>query len=171
MVIARWVGRLVDASLVRYNLEITIRRIVVRMVRLVVMVVVLILVLDKFGVQIAPLIAGIGVVGVGIGLAMQGVLGNVVAGLTIIFTKPFVIGEYVELLGEQGEVVDIGLFTTVLTHPDQSRVVIPNRKIVGEILHNHGAMRQLDLDVGVAYGSNLPKVLATVRSWSQTHAS
>jgi small conductance mechanosensitive channel len=121
-----------------------------------------VLALDKFGVQIAPLIAGIGVAGVGIGLAAQGVLGNVIAGLTIIFTKPFRVGEYIELLGVYGQVQSIELFSTTLTHPDRSRVVIPNRKIVGEILHNYGMIRQLDLNVGVAYSADLNRALAVV---------
>jgi len=103
------------------------------------------------------------VAGVGIGFAMQGILSNLIAGLTIIFTKPFRFGEYIEIIGVQGQVTSIELFTTTLLHPDQSRVVIPNRKIVGEVLHNYGHIRQLDLMVGVAYGSNLDTVLQVVR--------
>jgi len=100
---------------------------------------------------------------VGVGLATQGVLSNVVAGLTIIFTKPFRVGEYIEMAGVHGQVVTIELFSTVLVHADRCRVVIPNRKIVGEILHNHGMIRQLDLSVGVGYQSNIKEVLALVR--------
>ena len=73
-----------------------------------------------------------------VAFAMQGVLGNVVAGLTIIFTRPFRISEYIWIAGVEGKVEDITLFSTTLTHPDLSRVVVPNRKIVGEILHNYG---------------------------------
>jgi len=122
-----------------------------------------VLALDKFGVQIAPLIAGIGVAGVGIGLAAQGVLGNVIAGLTIIFTKPFRVGEYIELAGVNGQVTTIELFSTTLLHSDKSRVVIPNRKIVGEILHNYGSVRQLNLSVGIAYNADVDRALAVVR--------
>jgi small conductance mechanosensitive channel len=135
----------------------------VRVVRLLVFGLALVLALDKFGVPIAPMVAGIGVAGVGIGLAMQGVLSNFVAGLTIIFTKPFRVGEYVELIGVHGQVQNVELFTTTLLHPDQSRVVIPNRKIVGEVLHNYGTIRQIEINVGVGYGSNINDVLATVR--------
>jgi small conductance mechanosensitive channel len=103
------------------------------------------------------------VAGVGVGLAVQGVLGNLVAGFTIIFTKPFRFGEYIEIAGVQGQVTNIELFSTTLLHADQSRVVIPNRKIVGEILHNYGHIRQLDLSVGVAYGTNLNNALIIVR--------
>jgi small conductance mechanosensitive channel len=66
-----------------------------------------------------PLIAGLGVLGAGVALATQGVLSNVVAGLTVIFTKPFRVGEYLSLLGEEGEVLQITLFNTTLGHPDR----------------------------------------------------
>jgi small conductance mechanosensitive channel len=121
------------------------------------------LALEKFGVNIAALVTGIGVAGVGIGLAMQGVLGNVVAGLTIIFTKPFRVGEYIELLGVDGQVSAIEIFSTTLVHPDRSLVVIPNRKIVGEVLHNYGTVRQLNLSVGVAFGTNLEETITVLR--------
>jgi len=120
--------------------------------------------LGQLGVQIAPLLAGIGVAGLGVGLALQGVLSNVVAGLSIIFTKPYRVGEHISLLGVQGDVLTIDLFSTTLLHPDRSRVVIPNKKIVGEILHNFGNIRQLHLAVTVAYSTNLTEALALVRS-------
>jgi small conductance mechanosensitive channel len=148
--IARWTSNLTGNWLDKQKLEPPIRVLLVRVVRLLVMGLAFVLTLDKFGVQIAPLIAGIGVGGVGIGLAAQGVLGNVMAGVTIIFTKPFRVGEYIEL------------FSTTLLHGDRSRVIIPNRKIIGEIMHNHGAMRQLNLNVGIAYSADLNRALATV---------
>ena len=94
---------------------------------------------------------------------LQGVLGNLVAGLTIIFTKPFRVGEYIEVVGVSGEVKHIELFSTMLLHSDMSRVMVPNRKLVGEILHNYGHIRQLDLSVGVGYGTNMDGALKIVR--------
>ncbi len=160
--LARWIGGVFGKWLEKHRLEPPVRLLFVRIVRLVVVALAAILALDKFGVQIAPLIAGIGVAGVGIGLAAQGVLGNVIAGLTIIFTKPFRVGEYVEIAGVSGRVDNIELFSTTLQHADKSHVVIPNRKIVGEILHNYGTIRQLDLNVGIAYNADLNRALATV---------
>ena len=88
---------------------------------------------------------------------------NLFAGLTIIFTKPFRFGEYIEIAGVQGQVTNIELFTTTLLHSDQSKIVIPNRKIIGEILHNYGHIRQLDLSVSVAYGTNLTNAINVIR--------
>ena len=169
LVMARWVGRIIDRLLGRRDMEPPMRILIVRTISFVVIVFTLVLALDKLGVQVAPLVAGIGVAGVGVGLAMQGVLGNVVAGLTIIFTKPFRVGEYVDLAGVQGQVTSVELFSTVLLHADNSRVVVPNRKIVGEILHNYGAVRQLDLSVGVSYAANVDEVLAAVREIVSGH--
>ncbi len=160
---ARWLGRMLDRWLVKKAMEPPVRLLLVRVVRLLTFALALVIALQTVGVDMTALIAGIGVAGVGIGLAMQGVLGNLVAGLTIIFTKPFRFGEYIEIAGVQGQVTNIELFTTTLLHPDQSRVVIPNRKIVGEILHNYGHIRQLDLSVGVAYGTNIDNALNVVR--------
>jgi small conductance mechanosensitive channel len=160
---ARWLGNLTDRRLARKAVEPPIRMLGVRALRLVVMLFALVLALDKFGFQIAPLVAGIGVAGLGIGLALQGVLSNLVAGLTIIFTKPYRVGEHIEVVGARGDVATIELFSTTLLHPDRSRVIIPNRKIVGEILHNFGTMRQVTLTVGVPHSTDLAVALATAR--------
>ncbi len=163
LLVARWLGNLTTAWLNKHDLEPPVRVLLARVVRLMVFAFTLVVVMDRVGVPVTSLIAGIGVAGVGIGLALQGVLGNLMAGLTIIFTKPFRVGEYIEMLGVSGQVTNIELFTTTLIHSDRSRVVIPNRKIVGEIMHNYGTMRQVDLTVGVAYDANLSKVVLMVR--------
>jgi small conductance mechanosensitive channel len=160
-IVARWVGHLVDQRLQK-QMEPPMRLLIVRVLKIVVMLFAVVVALDKFGFQIAPLVAGIGVAGLGVGFALQGVLGNLVAGLTIIFTKPFRVGEYVELLNVRGDVTRIELFSTTLLHPDRSRVVIPNRRIVGEILHNYGTMRQRDLAVAVPHDADLTKVLGAI---------
>jgi small conductance mechanosensitive channel len=158
----KWVGTLVDGALDKFHLELPVKQLLVRVVRLLVLVLFAIMALQNLGVQLLPLVAGLGVAGAGIALAMQGVLSNIMAGLTIIFTKPFRVGEYISIVGEEGIVQDISLFSTILGHADQSRVVIPNRKVVGEILHNYGNIRQLDISVGVAYETNLDQAVEMV---------
>ena len=164
LLIARWVGNVIQRWLRTKAFDEPVSSLIVRIIKLLIIVSIGIMALGQMGVQITPLIAGIGVAGVGASLAMQGVLGNLVAGLTIIFTKPFKIGEYIELLGVSGQVTEIELFSTTLLHTDNSHVVVPNRKIVGEILHNYGKIRQLDLSVGIAYGTDLAVALSTVSS-------
>ncbi|MGD0208362.1 MAG: mechanosensitive ion channel domain-containing protein [Verrucomicrobiota bacterium] len=162
-IVARWIGKLLDRWLTGKAMEPPMRKLLVRIVRLLIFAMALVVALGTAGMDVTALIAGVGVAGLGIGLAMQGILGNLMAGLTIIFTKPFRFGEYIEIAGVQGQVTSIELFTTTLLHADHSQVIIPNRKIVGEILHNYGHIRQLDLSVGVAYNTNISGALVIVR--------
>jgi len=157
-----WAGRAVDRLLGRLELDVTVRILLVRMIRVAVLVLFGIMALQNLGIELLPLIAGLGIAGAGIALALQGVLGNLAAGLTIVFTRPFTVGEYVSIAGEEGEVDSISLFSTTLRHPDRSRVVVPNRKIVGEVLHNYGSIRQLGLSVGVAYDTDIGDAIATI---------
>lgn len=160
---ASWTGKFMDRWLTRRAMEQPMRTLLVRVLKLFVFATALVIALGTAGMNVTALIAGASVAGVGVGLALQGVLGNLFAGLTIIFTKPFRVGEYIEVAGVQGRVSKIELFATTLLHADRSRVVIPNRKIVGEILHNYGNIRQLDLTVGVAYSTKLNDALGIVR--------
>jgi small conductance mechanosensitive channel len=162
VMLARWIGNLTNRWLEPRVKEPPMRLLIVRIMRILVLVLTLLVALDKFGFQIAPLVAAVGVAGVGVGFAFHGVLANIIAGLSIIFTKPYRVGEYIELLGVHGQVVTVELFSTTLVQLDQSRVVIPNHKVVGEILHNYGTIRQLTLTVGVAYKANLQEALETI---------
>jgi len=160
--VARWVGRVFQGWLGKLELEPPVRELLLRVLRSLVFLFFALMAVQQLGFALAPVIAGLGVAGAGVALAMQGVLGNLAAGLTIIFTKPFRVGEYVSMVGVEGQVEAIELFNTKLSHPDLSTVVIPNRKIVGDILHNYGKIRQLDVAVGVAYNTDLNAALAAV---------
>ncbi|HTT44065.1 MAG TPA: mechanosensitive ion channel domain-containing protein [Steroidobacteraceae bacterium] len=157
--LSRWLTR----ALHRFELESPVRLLLARVAWALCFLLFLIIALQNLGVELLPLIAGLGVAGAGIALATQGVLSNMVAGLSIIFAKPFRVGEYIAIAGVEGTVETITLFSTTLLHVDRSRVVVPNRKIVGEILHNYGLIRQLDVLVGVAYDSDLPAALALIQ--------
>ena len=165
----RWAGRMIEPLLVKLELDETLRQLLIRMLRILVLGLFAIMALQNMGVQLLPLLAGLGVAGAGIALAMQGVLGNLAAGLTIIFTRPFKVGEYISIVDVEGTVEEIKLFNTVLSHPDRSRVAIPNRKIVGEILHNFGTLRQLDVVVGVAYDTDIKQALAAIHTLLAAH--
>ena len=158
----RWVGRGLSRALQKFNLEPPVLSLMERVAHLVVLGIFGIMALQNLGVELLPLIAGLGIAGAGVALAMQGVLGNLVAGLTIIFSQPFRVGDYISIVKEEGVVLEIDLFNTTLGHADLSHVVIPNRKIVGEILHNYGKIRQLAIEVGVAYDTDTRAAIALV---------
>lgn len=160
--LTRFVCRLLGKWLEGRHTEPPVRMLLTRVTWLIIMALFFMVALGTLGIAVGPLIALMSVAGVGVGLAMQGVLGNLVSGLVIIFTKPFRIGEYIEVVGNYGQVSVIELFSTTLVHPDRSHVVIPNRKISGEVLHNYGTIRQHDITVGVAYNTNLPAAIGVI---------
>jgi small conductance mechanosensitive channel len=157
-----WVKERLERRLARMDLERPVIELLARLTGVLTFGLFAVLALENLGIELLPLIAGLSVVGAGIALATQGVLSNLVAGLSILFAKPFRVGEYISIANEEGQIDHISLFSTTLTHPDRSRIVIPNRKIVGEILHNFGDTRQLDLAVNVAYDTDLGAALALI---------
>ena len=152
--VSGWVMRLCDRVLQRFHLEPPVRLLLVRIAQLCVLSLFVIIALQNLGVELLPLVAGLGVAG---------------AGLIIIFPQPFHVGDYLSINNEEGEVLDITLFNTTLGHPDRSRVIIPNRKIVGEILHNYGKIRQLNLLLRVAYGTDLALAFSLIESVLQAN--
>ena len=170
IIAAGWVGRALERGLHRFDLEPPVRQLLSRVARVLVICLFALMALQNLGVELLPLIAGLGVLGAGVALATQGVLSNIVAGLTIIFTKPYRVGEYIAIVGVEGQVEAITLFNTALTHPDRSRIIVPNRKVVGEILHNYGRIRQAEILLGVAYESDLALALDAIRDRVRANA-
>lgn len=160
---SRWVSRWSARALHHLDLEPAVRVLLARVVWLLSFILFAILALENLGVELLPLIAGLSVVGAGLALATQGILSNLVAGLSILLTKPFRTGQYISIVSEEGLVDTISLFSTTLRHNDHSLVVIPNRKIVGEILHNYGTIRQLDITVGISYDADVGGAVNAVR--------
>lgn len=161
--ISRRVASLVLALCERKNLDVTLSRFFASSARLTVIVATLIIVLPKVGIQITPFIAAIGAVGLGAGLAVQGLLSNYSAGLSIIFTRPFVVGDTIRVQGVRGIVEEVHLAYTLLTNEDGEIITIPNKHIVGEIIHNSQADTVLELNVGIAYGSDVDAAIEAIR--------
>jgi small conductance mechanosensitive channel len=164
VIVGGWAERWLARALRRFDLEPPLRVLLARVIRGLVLLLFLVMALQNLGVQLLPLIAGLGVAGAGIALAMQGVLSNMVAGLSIILTKPFRVGQYIQVAGVEGRVEHVSVFSTILTHADRSTVVIPNRKIVGEILHNYGHVRQVSVQVGVAPDTDVAAALQVIEA-------
>ncbi len=113
--------------------------------------------LSTFGVETTSVIAVLGAAGIAIGLALQGTLSNVAAGLMLLFLRPFKIGDWVEAANVSGTVREIGLFTTVIDTFDNVYISIPNSSIWTSKITNHAryGTRRLDLDIGIGYNSSL----------------
>lgn len=136
-----------------------------QVVRWLILLVGLVAVLNKLGVQTTSLVAVLGAASLAIGLALQGTLGNVAASLVILFTKPFQIGDAVTLGDLGGKVHRLGLFTTEIDDGDNRRVYVPNSKVfANEIINQstNGAVR-IEVQVDVAYETDLEKALAVLK--------
>ena len=116
--------------------------------------------LSQLGVETTSLAAVIAAAGLAIGLALQGSLSNLAAGVMIILFRPFKIGDYVEAGGTAGTVEDISIFTTSFKTPDNRQVIVPNNSITSGTIMNVSAKteRRIDLVVGVSYSDDLAKV-------------
>lgn len=169
VIVGGWAERWLLRALRRFDLEPPLRQLLCRVVRGLVLLLFIVMALQNLGVQLLPLVAGLGVAGAGIALAMQGVLSNIVAGLSIILTKPFRVGQYIQVAGVEGQVEQVSLFSTILLHSDRSKVVIPNRKIVGEILHNYGHVRQVSIQVNVTYDTDMAAALQVIHDVVQSN--
>ncbi len=149
--IARWVGGLVNGLCTKRELDVTLSRFFGNVVKMLVMVFVIIITMGKFGISIAPFIAALGALAFGSTLAFQGPLSNFGAGLVIILSRPFVVGNTLAVKGVAGIVEVITLTTTILSTEDGEQITIPNKLIVGEILHNSFANRVVEGSIGIAY--------------------
>ena len=152
------------------NFDSTLIRFLSSLVRYVLIAVTIIAVLGQFGVETTSLIAVLGAAGLAIGLALQGTLSNVAAGVMLLIFRPFKIGDFVEVAGESGTIQGITLFVTEMSTGDNVHVIIPNAQIWGAAVKNYSfhATRRIDLSIGVGYDDDLNKardaILQTITS-------
>jgi small conductance mechanosensitive channel len=138
--VANWTQRALQRSLARFlNIDPTVRQFLASMLRYAVLVLVIVAALTQIGVQTTSLLAVLGAAGLAIGLALQGTLSNIAAGLMLLWLRPFHLGDFVEVLGgvAAGKVKEIGLFTCQLETFDGVFLFVPNSALWNAALKNH----------------------------------
>ncbi len=158
--IAAKVANLVTRIFEKHQIDITLSNFTSNFVRILIIVMVGIIALGKLGISVTPMVAAIGAASLGAGLALQGMLANYAAGITIIVTRPFIVGNTIEIKGVGGLVKDIHLGMTVLTNEEGEEINIPNKHIVGEILHNSFANKLVETKFNISYQANTDEVVA-----------
>ena len=165
---ASWAGRAAERGAHRSNkLGPTVAPTLGKVVRVAALLVVLIAVLDAFGVETSALLAAVGAIGLGIGLALKDTIADVAAGVLLLGLRPFDAGDAVEVAGGTLGTVDaIDLFETRLTSFEGVPIVMPNRNVRNATIKNfsRAATRRIDLTVGVAYDADVDRAVAMVRS-------
>ena len=157
--LACWLGRLVVGFCEKHDLDITLSKFLGNMVKVLVLTFVIIIAIGKFGISIAPFIAALGAIAFGSSFALQGPLSNYGAGLSIILTRPFVVGNTISVQGVSGVVDEIRLAATILSTEDEEEITIPNKHIVGEITLNSFENRIVEATVGISYGDDPQKAV------------
>ncbi|WP_129791474.1 mechanosensitive ion channel family protein [Sphingosinicella sp. CPCC 101087] len=143
------------------RIDTTIGAFLARTIRYAIIVIVLIAVLQMFGVQTASLVAVLGASALAVGLALQGTLGNVASGIMIAFMRPFQIGDFVEINGQEGLVTELDLFFTEIVTLDDRRILVPNGQAVSNPITNFTikGKRRCVIDFGVSYDDDLDQVI------------
>lgn len=163
--LSKWVERMTRNALSKTRrIDLTLTKFLSSLARYLVLVFTVIAVLNQFGVQTASLIAVLGAAGLAIGLAMQGTLSNIAAGVMLSIFRPFKIGDYVEVAGQSGTVDTINLFITELTTPDNKQIIVPNSGIWGQSVVNYSyhPTRRLDLEVAIGYGDDIDHAIRVI---------
>lgn len=161
--VARWVSDLILKMSEKKGLDITLSKFLAGAVRITILAFAVLIALGKFGITITPFVAALGALAFGSSFAIAGPLSNYGAGLSIILSRPFAVGNTISVAGVSGVVQDIRLACTILMNEDGVKITIPNRKVVGEILHNSATNSIVESVVGISYDSDPETAIRTVR--------
>lgn len=166
ILIAGWIGgNWIKSQIMKIKkLDETLKSFLGTAIKYLIMAIAVITVLQQFGVQTASLIAVLGAAGLAIGLALQGTLSNVAAGVMLLFLRPFNVGDVITCAGVSGTVKSLGLFATELSTPDNIYIFVPNSKLWNADIQNfsRNPIRRQDILVGISYGDDIGKASSTI---------
>lgn len=160
--VAGKIGKIAERMCTKRDIDVTLAGFIASSVRIIVIVMVSVIALGKLGISVTPFLAAIGALSLGAGLALQGVLSNYGAGFNIIITRPFVVGDTIEIQGNSGLVKTVQLAFTKLIDEDGTEITIPNKHITGEILHNSFTNKLAEITIGIAYSEDPERAIAII---------
>lgn len=177
LIVGFWIARKVSSGIKRAmgrskQMDPAIANFFSAAVRYLIIAFVIIAVLNQFGIETTSFVALLGAAGLAVGLALQGALSNVAAGVMLLIFRPFKVGNYVDAAGIAGTIAEVGLFTTEMDTPDNVRITVPNSKIWGEAITNfsHHATRRMDIACGIGYGEPIQPAMDTMLKLAQQDA-
>ncbi len=163
VIASKYIQKLVLRLLLKNKIDETLSGFISNFVRFLVVAMMGVLALGKLGISIAPFIAALGAISLTAGLALQGSVSNFAAGVILVITKPFKIGDTITIHDVYGEVEEIKLSYTVLRNEDGEQITIPNKYMIGDVLVNSFAYRIVEGSVGVAYESDVERAVETIK--------
>ena len=156
---ARWLAKIAGKVLDKRNVDPTLTKFVISLVKITLITFVIISAISQVGIETTSFVAIIGAAGLAIGFALQGSLSNFASGVMLIIFKPIKVGDYIEGGGAAGSVEEIGIFVTTLVSPDNKVIIIPNSGLTGGNIINYSAKdtRRVDMVFGIGYGDDIDK--------------
>jgi small conductance mechanosensitive channel len=171
--IANIVQKLIESGLAKSQLQLSelLRRMVVSIARNIIIVLGILIALSQIGISLGPLLAGLGVIGFVIGFSLQDSLSNFAAGMLILIYRPFDVGDLIETGGESGKVSYMSLVNTTILTFDNQTILIPNKKIWGDVIKNVTAqtIRRVDMIFGISYGDDIQKTEQVLKEILDSH--
>ena len=174
-IVGSWAIKLIlkgtKKAMEKRDYDVSLKKFLMNLLSWVLKIVLIVVVLGTVGIETTSFAAILASVGLAIGLALQGSLGNFAGGVLIMIFKPIKIGDYIEAQGESGTVKEIGIFTTKLTTPDNKEIIIPNGPLSNGNITNYSVedTRRVDFTFGVGYDSDIKKTKAVILSVIDSH--
>lgn len=172
MKVAKWISKTVRKLATKNPaIDDTLGNFLASIVKYIVTAFVVIAAITNLGVETASLVAMLGAATLAIGLALQGTLGNVAAGVMLMLFRPYKLGDYVKVAGEEGIVKDINIFTTQLSTLDNVEVIIANGEAWGSTIQNYTSLgvRRVDVDYGIHYDDDMDKAIKIIKDTAAAH--
>ncbi len=160
--LANWLARVMTGFGEKKKLDPTLTGFLAGAVRMTTLAFVVIIAIGKFGISVTPFVAAVSALAFGGSFAIQGPLSNYGAGLSIIVSRPFVVGDTIAVKGVTGVIDEIRLACTILSTEDGEQITIPNKHIVGEIIRNSFACKVVETSVGVSYNDDPGAAIAAI---------
>ena len=173
---AKWAARLTRRALLRvhaFRKDQTVLSFAVQVVRVVVWIVGFIAILQRLGVQTTSIIAVLGAASLAVGLALQGTLSNVAAGVLLLVLRPYKVGDVIDVGGVAGSVQRLDLFTTQMSNANNHKIVVPNSRVLNEVIVNLTGQktRRIEILFTVGYGDDLTKARQVLAGVAQSHTN
>jgi len=170
-IIAGWVSAIIRKPMRKLKIDETLTRFIGKTAKWAILLFAVLGCLGLFGVDVTSFAVVVGAMGLAVGLAFQGTLSNLAAGVMLLIFRPFKVDDVVNVAGITGKIYEIGLFSTHMDTPDNRRMIVPNSQIFGATIENitHHAIRRVDVAVGADYGADLDKTREVLMAVAQKH--
>lgn len=161
--LSKYIYNLLIKFFMNHDFDVTLGKFAANAVRILVLGAMVVVAIGKLGISVAPFIAAIGAIFLTAGLAIQGSVANFAAGISLVISRPFKIGDTILINNIYGEVEEIKLAYTTLRTEDEELITVPNKNMIGEVIVNSFKYRIVESTVGISYNDDIEKAIAIIR--------